>query len=329
MSSLDARSLARTAAWRLGALQTIHRARNASSLTVVTFHRVLAAGDPRWQTADPRYTIERAQFAACLAFFRRHYRVVSPDQVLAALEDTPLPDRSLLVTIDDGWADTYDDALPELQRAGIGAVVFVTADAIDAVAPFWPERVVAAALAGTLAGGQDAATAIVERLGRETPAERERWLADSLPPLDPRSAPRLGTATELRALFDAGMAIGGHGATHAPLAGHPDLVSELEDSRESLQRALGPLGDGEPAMVSFPHGSYDRAAVVAARAAGFRLLGTNDPCLNQLTDGLLTSDLVGRIGIPASVVVDRRGRVRDDLLARWLWRRPRRVVSTP
>jgi peptidoglycan/xylan/chitin deacetylase (PgdA/CDA1 family) len=310
-------------------MQAVHRARNGNCLTVVTFHRVLAAADPRWQTADPRYTIDRAQFAACLDFFRRHYRVVSPDDVLLARHGTPLPERSLLVTIDDGWADTFDHALPELVRAGMRAVVFVTSGAIDAEAPFWPERVVAAARTGALAGGQAAASALVERLGRESPGERERWLADSLPPLDPGSAPRLGTAGELRGLHEAGMAIGGHGATHAPLAGHADLQAELEESREALSRQLGPLGDDEPAMVSFPHGSYDRAAVDVARAAGFQLLGTNDPCLNLLTDGLLASDLIGRIGIPAASVADASGSVRDDLLARWLWRRPRSVVPTP
>ena len=321
-----ARSCALGAAWRLGALQALHRRRNAGTLTVVTFHRVLEIGDPRWQTADPRYTIGRAQFAACLEFFSRYYRVVSPDQVLAARTGTPLPEHSLLVTIDDGWADTHDHALPELLRAGIQAVVFVTADAIDAAVPFWPERVVAAARTGGLAGGHTAAAAIVEQLGRAIPAERERWLADSLPPLDPRSAPRLGTATELRALFEAGMAIGGHGATHAPLAGHPDLVAEIEGGRDSLRRLLGPLGEGEPAMVSFPHGSYDRAAVDAARAAGFRVVATNDGFLNELTGGLLTSDLIGRFGITASAVTDRRGAVHDELLARWLWRRPHGVV---
>jgi hypothetical protein len=79
-------------------------------------------------------------------------------------------------------------------------------------------------------------------------------------------------------------------------------------------------------MVSFPHGSYDHAAVTAARSAGFQVLATSDPCLNLLTDGLLTTDLIGRIGIPASAVTDARGVVREELLARWLWRRPRRVI---
>ena len=254
--------------------------------------------------------------------------VVSPDQVLAAQGGTALPERPLLVTIDDGWADTHDHALPELLRAEMRAVVFVTAGAVDAAAPFWPERVVAAARTGAIAGGPDAAPALVERLGRATPAMRERWLAGALPSLDPRSAPRLGTAAELRVVA-AAMAIGGHGATHEPLAGHRDLDAELVESRQSLCRRLGPLGEGEPATMSFPHGAYDRAAVVAARSAGFRLLATSDPCLNRLDDGMLATDLIGRVGIPASAIVDGHGAVRDELLARWLWRRPRGVVKAP
>jgi peptidoglycan/xylan/chitin deacetylase (PgdA/CDA1 family) len=326
---VSARFLARRAAWRLGALQATHRARNARSLTVVTFHRVLAADDPRWATADPRYTIAREQFAACLAFFGEHYQVVEPDEVLAAQRGSALPERPLLVTIDDGWADTHDHALPELLHAGMRAIVFVTACAVDAAEPFWPERVVAAARTGAIAGGADAAPALVEQLGRAAPALRERWLAGALPSLDPRSAPRLGTAAELRAVAAAGMAIGGHGATHEPLAGHGDLETELVESRQFLCRRLGPLGQDEPATMSFPHGAYDRAAVVAARSAGFRLLATSDPCLNRVDDGLLTTDLIGRIGIPASAIADGRGTVREDLLARWLWRRPRGVVKTP
>jgi peptidoglycan/xylan/chitin deacetylase (PgdA/CDA1 family) len=329
MSARRAHSLARQAAWQLRALQAVHRSRNAGSLTVVTFHRVLAAGDPRWQTADPRYTIDRDQFAACLAFFHEHYRVVAPEEVVAARHGAALAERSLLVTIDDGWADTHDHALPELLHARVRAVVFVTAGAVDAELPFWPERVVAAARTGAIPGDAAAVTALVERLGRAAPALRERWLVGALPPLDARSAPRLGTAAELRAVAAAGMAIGGHGATHEPLAGHRDLERELAGSRRSLRRRLGPLGDDEPAMMSFPHGAYDRAAVEAARAAGFRLLATSDACLNRLGDGLLRSDLVGRVGIPATAISDERGRVRDDLLARWLWRRPRRVILAP
>jgi peptidoglycan/xylan/chitin deacetylase (PgdA/CDA1 family) len=329
MSLRRAKALARRSAWRVGALEAMHRARNAGCLTVVTFHRVLAADDPRWQTADPRYTIDREQFAACLAFFGEHYNVVSPDQVLSAQRGIALPERPLLVTIDDGWADTHDHALPELVRAGSSAVVFVTSGAVDAAAPFWPERVVAAARTGALAGGQEAAIALIRRLGRVSPAVRERWLRAAIPPLDTRTAPRLGSAEELRAVAGAGMAIGGHGATHEPLAGHTDLDAELVASRHALCRLLGPLGDGEPAMVSFPHGSYDHAAVVAARSAGFRVLATNDTCLNLLGDGLLETDLVGRIGIPASGVADASGTVREDLLARWLWLRPRQIVSTP
>src|SRR4051794_5231854 len=157
------------------ALAALRRARGADVLTAVTFHRVLAAGDPRWAEADPRYTVSSELFAACLEFFGRRYTPVSVDDVLAAREGgpplprrprlgaigdgrggtgataPPLPRRPLLVTIDDGWADTADTTLPVLRAAGCPAVVFVVGATIGAARPFWPERVTGGVLAGRLA----------------------------------------------------------------------------------------------------------------------------------------------------------------------------------
>src|SRR5690606_5764285 len=112
--------------YRSGALGLYHRLRNRRSLTVVSFHRILREDDPRWATCDPDYTLRADAFAASLAFFRRHYNVVSLEQVLDARRGAGrLPPRALLITFDDGWADTAQVALPELQRAGLPAVLFL------------------------------------------------------------------------------------------------------------------------------------------------------------------------------------------------------------
>ena len=60
-----------------GALGLYHRWRNARTLTVVGFHRVLDPADPRWASCDPDYTLPTTLLAPSLAFFRRHYNVVS------------------------------------------------------------------------------------------------------------------------------------------------------------------------------------------------------------------------------------------------------------
>ena len=128
-----------------GALRHYHRIRNRETLTVVTFHRVLAAGDERWRYADPRYTMTDELFDACIAFFHDHYAVVDSHGVAAAARgEEQLPARSLLLTIDDGWADTEEYALPVLRRTGCAATVFVNVSAVGASAPFWQSRVFAA-----------------------------------------------------------------------------------------------------------------------------------------------------------------------------------------
>ena len=134
-----------------GLLGLYHRLRNADSLTVVMFHRTLSPDDPRWASCDPDYTLSTERLEQSLAFFRRHYNVVSLEQVLASRRTgAALPPRALLITFDDGWADNADYALPALRRAGLPALLFVVADAVGTRQPFFQERLIAAWRRGAL-----------------------------------------------------------------------------------------------------------------------------------------------------------------------------------
>ena len=230
------RRAARGLAFASGALGAVHAVRNRDALTSVMFHRVLAAGDPRWTGADPRYTVTTDLLAECLAFFTRHYAVVSADDIVAARDGgAPLPRRPLLITFDDGWTDTYDAALPVLRAADVPAIVYVVSSTIGARRPFWQERIVAAvrerrldlaslrALApdAPLLNGTDdplaAARAVIAALTPLPPADRARRLA-TLPTLDAEPAQRaMATHDELVALRDGGVALGAHGVSHEAL----------------------------------------------------------------------------------------------------------------
>src|ERR1700720_487486 len=103
------RDVARKTIYRIGALSLCHRFRNRQVLTVAAFHRVLKRDDPRWETALPPWTLPDDVFDECLAFFRRHYALVTIDDVKASLGGARrLPPRSLLITFDDGFADISD-----------------------------------------------------------------------------------------------------------------------------------------------------------------------------------------------------------------------------
>lgn len=340
--SAMAMDLVKRALYRSGLLGLYHRIRNRRQLTVVMFHRVLAEGDPRWSSCDPDYTLDAGLLERCLDFFRRHYNVVSSDEVLAARRHgNSLPDRALLVTFDDGWADNHAHALPRLRAAGMPALLFTVADVVDRDAPFFQEQLVAGfrlgrlrvpALASALADmghalpeapadtldGLRTIIAALEALG---PAERGRVLAPFIDAMGDGMR-QMVTRSELRELAEGGVAIGVHGKTHVPMTRAEDLDAELAAARTIVGNHLDAAA---PTTLSYPHGRYDDTVLARTRDAGYELAFTSDPVMNAADDR--PSWLLGRLGFEQSGVVDGSGRFRPDFLALYLFRAPRKRLA--
>jgi peptidoglycan/xylan/chitin deacetylase (PgdA/CDA1 family) len=340
------KDLVRRAAYSCGALSLYHRLRNADSLTVVMFHRTLSPDDPRWASCDPDYTLRRDLFVRALAFFGAHYNVVSLQDVLDARRGLRrLPPRALLLTFDDGWADNADHALPELQRAGMPAVMFVVADAVGCRQPFWQERLIAAWRLGRIrladlaaALGQDdpppartgtghelatlrALIACLEALPR---AKRESLLATFAESMDDGLRHMVDT-DELIRLRAGGVDLGLHGKRHVRMTEAQDLDGELAGARGALSRVLGDADASRMASMSFPHGAYDIAIAKRALQAGYELLFTSVPVLNPTAGA--PGWLLGRTGFETETVLDSRGRFRADWLAWYLFRREARRLA--
>lgn len=323
-------------AYRSGMLPALHRLRNRNRLTVAMFHRILPAAEARALGADPEWTMSPDSFRACLRFFGRHYKVVAPAQVFAALRgEAALPANSLLITFDDGWRDTATHAQPILAECAMPALVFVAGAAIGQAEPFWEERVFSmlatdpeapAQLARAFgqagvelpAGGIDAAATrqVIRRLGELDKPTRERVLA-ALPKLA-QSAPAMMDSAQVKALAAAGHAIGGHGMVHQPLTKVADVAAELRDAQAAV---AGCLGQAPVESMSFPHGAFDGAVVAASNAAGYRYLFNSDARLNALPAGASVSP-VGRIHLAEHAFTDVRGRFQPALLATSLFLRP-------
>lgn len=329
--------LVKRALYRSGLLGLYHRLRNRRALTVIMFHRVLTRDDPRWASCDPDYTLEAGLLERCLDFFRRHYNVVSVDQVLAARRDgTPLPDRPLLITFDDGWADNHAHALPRLRAAGLPALLFTVADVVDRNEPFFQERLISAfrrntlrvpALAQALAeaghpldpaprdtiDGLRKVIAMIEALDATT---RNQVLAPFAAAMDD-GVRQMVTRDELRELAEGGIAIGVHGKTHTPMTRAEDLDAELAAARAIVGRHLDAA---PPPTMSYPHGRYDGRVLERTQAAGYQLAFTSNPVMNALDER--PGWLLGRLGFEQDGVVDRKGRFRPDWLGLYLFRAP-------
>lgn len=345
------KDFARKCLYFSGALGLYHRLRNADSLTVVMFHRTLRPDDPRWASCDPDYTLGEDLFVSSLDFFRRHYRVVSLQDVLRARrEGAGLPPRALLISFDDGWLDNVDYALPALRSAGLPAVMFVAADAVGARQPFYQERIVAAwrhgklsleALAASVAeySGEtlDSVRAGIGGL-RSMIAQLESMPSTSRRAVLERHADALNDdlqhmidVDDLARLRAGGVELGLHGKSHVAMTRADNLANELGGARAAMAAMLSPQSPGEGlasdacATMSFPHGAFDDAIAAQAREAGYELLFTSVPVLNPV--GGKPSWLLGRTGYETDTVADANGTFRPEWLAWYLFRRDARRLA--
>jgi peptidoglycan/xylan/chitin deacetylase (PgdA/CDA1 family) len=326
-----------------GVLSGYHRIRNRDVLTVATFHRVLAPGDPRCDGAIPEWTLAETVFEECLAFFERHYTVVSLYDVLAALRgDRALPPRSLLLTFDDGYADNIDYALPVLRRHGLPAVVFVISDAIDQRWRPWTEDFLHAYLSGEItpdevrsiyslvrgeaAGAASSTPAQVMEIVRYGPQLSEEDVKVVFSKLR-RPLTRVGdpaqmlSVEQIRRLVRDGVAIAAHGKTHVSFPLARDVTAELREPRRVLTEILAADSGDAICAMSFPHGAYTPQIVRQAMAEGYRLMFTTGEGLSPLMRGRLTMPLVGRVNVSGPAFA-RHGRLQPELLAYHFFRRP-------
>ncbi len=110
------------------------RADQYQTVPILCYHRFGAGGG--------KMTVSPANFAAQLDWLERNrYRVIRLADLVGYLEGRqPLPQRSVVITIDDGYESVYRHAYPLLRKHGFPATVFVYTDFIGAGdALTWPQ----------------------------------------------------------------------------------------------------------------------------------------------------------------------------------------------
>ena len=113
----------------LGAAQAAAQSATPAGAVILMYHRF-------GEDAYPSTSIQLDQFEEHVAKLTSGpYHVLPLSQVVAALrEDTPLPDRTVVITIDDAYRSIYTEAFPRLQAAGLPFTIFVNTDSVGQVA---------------------------------------------------------------------------------------------------------------------------------------------------------------------------------------------------
>jgi len=328
------KNLCKTLLYQSGCMGLVHRWRNRHALTVVMFHRVMPTLSV---SADPEWSMQTGTFRQCLDFFKKHYHVITLDQLNDALNSAQkLPPRSLLITFDDGWADTALYAQPILETYRLSGTVFIAGSVINRPAPFWQEAVYSALTSGSVQALNQSLLAnglAPVSMDFQTPDEAAiRSVIRQLETCDPERLQRLATQLHAQSGEPAAMLsahqlielavtqqIGSHGYTHQPLTKVADPGLEVTMAQQTLTSCLN---DRRIQAMSFPHGSYDDRVVKACRAADYRLLFSSDPILNNTRHAKLHQLVFGRIAISEREITDALSRFHPFMLAFWLFFRP-------
>ena len=90
----------RTAALPFVALRNRRRRRRKRFPIVVLYHH-LTSDRPKFMS------LPTAQFARHVRFLQRHYRIVSVDEAVAMLAKDEVPEPTVVLTLDDGYAENF------------------------------------------------------------------------------------------------------------------------------------------------------------------------------------------------------------------------------
>ena len=250
-------------------------------------------------------------FREQLEYLAAHYRIV-PLSFLAAVLNAgrPVPPRTAVITIDDGYRDAFTVAFPLLRAHEMPATLFLVSGFTDGRVWLWtdkvrylvrhaPEDALRRALDSTRTTQEPHAFARPPSLSAAVNA-RMKTLEDAAKddaiaalaervgvPL-PEAAPAPFASVswdEAREMSAAGIDIGSHTVSYPILTNVNGrrLRSELADSRGRLEDELGRRVD----LFCYPNGTLNAGVRQAVRQAGYSCAVTSDAGFNDARSDLL------------------------------------------
>ncbi len=231
-----------------------HVARGATGdqLRIFTWHGVEHCDDP-YLNFD-QLQVDPVRFERQVKWVVSRYRILSGSAFLEVLESgKPWPDRSALITFDDGYANNLAIAGPILQALGVPAIAFLTTGFLGRdLYPWW--YVLRSEWPSVFPGkGVPALMEEERRLASMTCSERSALMQERGFRLDhPEPFPFL-EPSQLPGLEAAGIEVGLHG--HAHLACGVEDRARLTADLEICRTKLLAWGVKPLPLFAYPYGS--------------------------------------------------------------------------
>lgn len=274
----------------------LFRFANRNRALILMYHRFS-------KQEDDAATSARA-FNEHLRYLTTHYRMVTVSQIVEAIaRGENLPPGLAAISIDDGYRDAYEIALPLLRHYRVPATLYVVTDFIDRKTWLWTDKVrylthhtdkqwlevspddsIYRFELSDWRSRQQAAAQVNALLKAQPDSVREEMLsrlaaALAVPmPVEPPEEFAPLNWDEVRELDAAGIEIGSHTVSHPILTRVDDcrLRAEIGESKSRLEAMLNRTVE----LFCYPNGDYNPQVMREVERAGYRSAVTTDYGMN-------------------------------------------------
>lgn len=277
-------------------LKTIYRAGGFAPFRWANRGRALILTYHRFSEDTHAFRNSAAEFEAHLEYLKKHNNVLPLTELVRALEEgQAMPANPVAITIDDGYADAYEVALPLLKKYGFPATIFAITDFVEGRIWLWTDkmRYVLEETKGDflrvsfekydtieepLSGSSlqrlklaDRVNSILKKLPNEEKEAKILEIAgklDVLIPAAPVAEYAAMTWEMARELDKNGVRVESHTVTHPMLTrvDQRQVEFELRDSKRRLEKELGRVVE----VFCYPSGAFDEDVRRAAVTAGYQ-----------------------------------------------------------
>ena len=234
------------------------------SVPIIMYHSVCAN-----EALAGKYVLPTRVFRDDMIYLKEHgYETIFVSQLAEyVLEGAPLPDKPVIVTLDDGTLNALTDVLPVLRELDMKAVVSVV---------------------GTF-------------------SEKYSQLSDANPDYaylsweDIRALHDSGLVEIGNHSYDMHSLSTRRGCMKAPGEGDASYRRALENDLEKLQSALGENSGVTPEVFTYPYGLVSKPSLEVVKAMGFKAALTCEERVNRITGDPEELYSLGRFNRPEGV----------------------------
>jgi peptidoglycan/xylan/chitin deacetylase (PgdA/CDA1 family) len=255
-------------------IHKLKQALNPHHLVILRYHSVRDENAELEPYMPVGITHSTKNFRAQMEYVAKTCKPMSLDEAVGYMDGSnPIPERSVLVSFDDGFRDNYEIAAPILEHYGVRGTFYVCSSSVEG-RPLWIVRLRYWSAAAGVSRAQFLEASA--RCASLSEPEREEFLAKLEHANSVRDSFTM-TWAQARDLIQRGHTIGSHTVNHPNAAriSSGELTRELEASKKILETKLSTTIShfAYPNPILEPH--WNQSTIELSRRAGYKTAVTS------------------------------------------------------